>query len=52
MSTCHSRREKFFFAILQYQQLLICNAYCVFEYGLSTFYLLSVILPTSGLELE
>jgi hypothetical protein len=41
--------ESSFFLQFPLKQLLICNAYCVFEYRLLKLCLLSKILPTSVL---
>jgi hypothetical protein len=49
MSTC-TVGERSFFLQFPLKQLLICNAYFVFEYRLLKYYLLSEILPTSGLR--
>jgi hypothetical protein len=40
--------ESSFFLQYPLKQILICNAYCVFEHRLLKFYLLSEILPTSA----
>jgi hypothetical protein len=42
--------ESSFFLQFPLKQLLIRNAYCVFEYRLLIFYLLSEILPASALD--
>jgi hypothetical protein len=51
MSTVTVGKSSFF---LQFslKQLLICNVYCVFEYRLLQFYLLSEILPTSAVKIN
>jgi hypothetical protein len=44
--------ESSFFLQFPLKQLLIYNAYCVIEYRLLKFYLLSEILPTSDLHVH
>jgi hypothetical protein len=44
------KTREVFFLQFALKQLLICNAYCAFEYRLLKFNLLSKILPTSGVE--